>query len=986
MTLEELQNSLNSNRIDLRTLNDAQKMVIDKLQKKGLLETKPLRLLESDQLKAAEELAHQRNLYTDPIQEMTSDTLNRESVAIYTDLGLLFSQLLFDRKRMAKYMLNPSKLAKDIDKISPSFRNKTLNKFTMGLKQLKQIAGRYLGSTAPATAANVASRSAITAAMGYTAGGLAYDMADEITRDLLDLKAKVGDKTYKEMSEKNQLVRSLNDFRVGLTWGAGAELLGPMMSGGAYALRKMFGLETQYSRNLSVIARNKNLPANWIMLADPNHLGGSFIKKLNRVFGQLPFIGGPARRAQEEAIASFNKIAGDAFNVEPGMHLATLATASEETARAVLKNYQNFASMNKINYNRAIDMAKAYGDPMVIELNHVKRMMNALEADALTPPEIKAGFTGPEALKTPFGQFYNAYKMLAQSGRKISMTEYIELRELLNQTTSMLYKNDKAVSVFSKLQKALETDFASMNLDPAAKVFLRHPVLNKTLIDASGGTAQVGMAESTVGKIQLDNAGKIEIKKAIEDAFEYYANNIKTFESITARKLSAFDQNALSLKGLQGFEKAGSIHKDAMLRTLSRNILQMKDGFSFDAIRELQQLVKSDVYHITPRINELGGTSYSVRLAEKGTKEGNAVLEKLWGAHVGDAYQKSFQLVNKHQFDDWLGSWLSKEGRAGQATGMSKQLDEMKLPNGQAADNVGKGNRYFDADTFQRLILPNEAARIQFSAVFGPEKARLLLKQYDDMMRYMRMVKSYAVPDASTFLARRLVLSGPGRALAAGGMYGAGFIPTGMYLFLGNYANKILSNPHALNYINKGFKHFLEDPSRTGLDTFSRLLLSRLANTLMTPDTGKTYTTDDVDMMEIYEFLNDRKVPIDPLTDLYMNPKMEEQLYPKLTREEYLNSLDTLPPPEDLVAQIGGMPANLEEEAMIKRAVNQMPKNQPITPTTLPRQPGLRMPGPGVQKTDYSALFPFDPIGNLISDRKEATSPPGPNRNVQQQV
>ena len=237
------------------------------------------------------------------------------------------------------------------------------------------------------------------------------------------------------------------------------------------------------------------------MLADPNHLGGSFIKKLNRVFGQLPFIGGPARRAQEEAIASFNKIAGDAFNVEPGMHLATMANASEETwPRAVLKNYQNFATMNKINYNRAIDMAKAYGDPMVIELNHVKRMMNALEADALTPPEIKAGFTGPEALKTPFGQFYDAYKMLAQSGRKISMTEYIELRELLNRTTSQLYKNDKAVSVFSKLQKALETDFASMNLDPGAKVFLRHPVLNKTMIDASGGTTQVGMAESTSRK------------------------------------------------------------------------------------------------------------------------------------------------------------------------------------------------------------------------------------------------------------------------------------------------------------------------------------------------------------------------------------------------------------------------------------------------------------------------------------------------------
>ncbi len=92
-----------------------------------------------------------------------------------------------------------------------------------------------------ATAANVASRSAITAAMGYTAGGLAYDMADEITRDLTDLQAKVGEKTYKEMSGKNQLVRSLEDLRIGLMWGAGAELLGPIMSGGAYALRKMGG-------------------------------------------------------------------------------------------------------------------------------------------------------------------------------------------------------------------------------------------------------------------------------------------------------------------------------------------------------------------------------------------------------------------------------------------------------------------------------------------------------------------------------------------------------------------------------------------------------------------------------------------------------------------------------------------------------------------------------------------------------------------------
>ena len=117
-------------------------MLIDKLQRKGILETKPLRQLEGEQLKAAEELAHKKRLYVDPIKEMTSDSLNRENAAIYTDLGLLFGQLIYDRKRMAKYMLNPSMVAKDIDKIAPNFRSKTLNKFTVGLKQLKQVAQR----------------------------------------------------------------------------------------------------------------------------------------------------------------------------------------------------------------------------------------------------------------------------------------------------------------------------------------------------------------------------------------------------------------------------------------------------------------------------------------------------------------------------------------------------------------------------------------------------------------------------------------------------------------------------------------------------------------------------------------------------------------------------------------------------------------------------------------------------------------------------
>ena len=107
MNLEQLTDALNSNRIDFRSLNDAQKMLIDKLQRKGILETKPLRQLEGEQLKAAEELAHKKRLYVDPIKEMTSDTLNRENAAIYTDLGLLFGQLSIRSKTNGEVYAEP---------------------------------------------------------------------------------------------------------------------------------------------------------------------------------------------------------------------------------------------------------------------------------------------------------------------------------------------------------------------------------------------------------------------------------------------------------------------------------------------------------------------------------------------------------------------------------------------------------------------------------------------------------------------------------------------------------------------------------------------------------------------------------------------------------------------------------------------------------------------------------------------------------------
>ena len=967
MNIKELESLLQGNRIDLRNLNAQQKIFIDTLQKNGVIEVPPFEVMLNKQNEAAKEVAKQKELVADPIRSLTSDKVNRDNVQMITDIGFLTAQLFFDRKRLAGAILNPNKYIKDINKISSNFKNPILNRFVSGLKAISGAAKGF-GSVA----AQSAVRSAIAGTLGYTAGGIAYDLADEIARDQLDLKKAVGDKTYKDYLEQNKLLRVVDDFRVGLTFNAGAELLGPMAADAAYGIRKLFGLETPYSRAMAEISKANNFKATYIMLADPNTAGGKILKGINRIFGQLPYIGGPAKEAQLGAIKQFNDMSAKIFELQPGMHLATAAMASEKAASQVLKQYEKFMTINKINFNRFANQARAFGDPRVIDLNHVKQYMDSIRRDALAPPEIKQGFLRNEMFNTPFGRFFSAYQDLVRLNRPISITEYAALRTLLNQTTAQLSKSEPMQTIYTQLQKSLEMDFAKMDLAPTREITLRENVATEDMIKQGGNLVQAEV-KSTVGQTGLTEAKKLELKKNIEEAFGFYANNIKTFESLTARKLAAFDANALSYKQIIGFQKAGSVERDQLLKTISRNIFQTKNNLSFNAITDLQKLMDADVHAIKPIKDAQGNTTFQTKLIRKGSKEGNETLRNLWGSHVGQAYQMSFRPIEKNQMGDWVSSWLSREQDKALKGDPYQSLDEMLMPNGLPAKNLSGGNVYFDPDIFRKIVLPNEAAATQMKVIFGSEKANQLLKSYDDLLSYMDAVKSYTVPEASTFLARRLVLSGPNIAVGAGA-YGMGFFPMALTLFLGNRANRILSDPNAANVINSAFKSFLEQPGKYGgLSTFTRFQLAKVANALLNdyvPDDFK-FDESDASMMEIFKILDATKSPIEPLTDLNMNKEEEENLFPKLTEAETLKAIDDMPDPEFLTEKIGGLPANMEEEAMMARAINTMPENVPITPTTLPRQQGLRIPGPGITPIDYGALFPFDSLGNLIRDRRQ---------------
>ena len=140
MDTQELQDLINSNRIDLRNLNTQQKVFLDTLIGEGVIDSKPLDTMIYEQNEAAKKVAADKNMYQDPIKAMTSDTLNRDKVAMYTDIGMMMAQLLYDRKRLAKVFLNPTKSIGELEKISSNFKNPLLNKAVVGLKQIVAMA------------------------------------------------------------------------------------------------------------------------------------------------------------------------------------------------------------------------------------------------------------------------------------------------------------------------------------------------------------------------------------------------------------------------------------------------------------------------------------------------------------------------------------------------------------------------------------------------------------------------------------------------------------------------------------------------------------------------------------------------------------------------------------------------------------------------------------------------------------------------------
>ena len=87
MTPQEVADLINSNQLDLRALDKDRLQILDGLQKKGVIQTKPIGDILERQTQVADEVAKEKSYQEDHIRAKTGDILNRDTVKTIFDMG-----------------------------------------------------------------------------------------------------------------------------------------------------------------------------------------------------------------------------------------------------------------------------------------------------------------------------------------------------------------------------------------------------------------------------------------------------------------------------------------------------------------------------------------------------------------------------------------------------------------------------------------------------------------------------------------------------------------------------------------------------------------------------------------------------------------------------------------------------------------------------------------------------------------------------------
>ena len=1033
-TLQDIQDQLDNKTLDPFRLSPEQRNAIDSAIDDGLLTGPKTNELIELRSGVAGQIASEKRFEENPIQEALDQDGNflkgRPGAVLAADLTgvavgykMMAGKLFGAAKSGNLWTRGPLSIGKQMDKVG--------NVLAKGPGPLKLFGGalKLIGKAADLPERVVRSPlgqaeivATIGGAVGAGAGSITYDVMNKtagktIAGALVEGLADMSDKEIKT----NMTYNAANEFKDSLIYGGVASAFTPFLTGVLGKVGRKI-LPTKKGPDMDTMlefVRENDLPYQFISALDGNKGAGRLAQNFFKTVGVFPGISGIGEKALSKAeIAGANLYLNKFLNYAP---LLKISAMSSSIYNQVAETYNKRIGLIGSMYAKLDAGVAAAGNPKLISLDRTKKEAKEFIANYKnTFVDLSGDYSVDfkniaKTLQNQGDSMYLYYQYLAGLGNKISPSEYLGARQMLNKAMQQTDFQTAQRGTYS-LINALEDDWMTFG----------SKITKGNLLQDESIAKQFNDIVETQGK----EAGEVYINELIRNGNKINddlldANLVfnKTINRYTnpaiLKQLQKFDKTLFTNKGTFGIVGREAQPRDQLFNTIEKAVFQHG---SEESIQQFKYLLGAG-----PKL--VGDGLKDAKLFENGKAVFAAARTRyIWNNMLdafetksgvpGDIYRKidnSAEVKVGREYTTEFLEQLQKQG--GQALEDARGFRIQDVETGNGIYNLKELK--FDGDQVAQFSIKNFLNNIGYSGSASDATAQKLKAIFDDkkhfdsfmnFTRYMDSVSSVKISDPSTFLMRRFQLGSLG-AVAGGYLIASGneegMLAPLVFLLLGRKFGQILGDPIAARYLNNALgvdeKLKLMKGQKIGAGTPS--VIPGLAEKKFRAGPGqlqKVGVKQRDAFARLFNYMNeqDRDVPrvdandIKPaeITDriLKMSIKIPEPIYddntiPAETTEtmyagELTNSSGDVDTDNDMVSYLDQTIQNVTAEGIDMAARDQEAdqrgeqEGDPITDDLKLQEAGSGAQNitPATGKVDpqkFAAVFPDDNLGQAIANR-----------------
>jgi len=819
-------------------------------------------------------------------------------------------------------------------------------------------------------------------------------MATDFNGAVLQDLSEVSDNDIKKLPYSQQVfVHSAEAMQNALFYNLIGSSIAPILGGVMRGMKGPLGLGSKESKQLAEAAQAKGIDMTIPAVAKAGSIGGRIITAYEKIFGVIPIVNTFAKRQrakfEEQAFRAF---LDEVTNKAPIQHVGIMNLQYLPTMR---DNFNQLFESIRSNYKTVDTLAEKMGNPKFIPTAKMKGIatdiMNKFEASKAEPflgketpdfarvPEYGARFKKGDEFSDPFIDTINKIRGLDDY---ITPTEYQGLMKTMERDFVNSGMEDPTGMFFS-LNSAAKEDFNLIANPDNIQGYLASANFKTQydeILESTGKEAADEFATKTINDMN-------QFGDQLFYANKFFSTVVNAFNSPLAKNIKNSQANVFATKAMAGILNPGRKGEAKMWENVVGNVFKGDDA---NAMKQLK---------------------YILGVNNPQNKVGKELFERSKTIYLWDSILKSFD-KQPRSVGETLGEAIDRAKKTGtidfkglkdlfKAAG-TEDLEAVRRFDPEKAIRYGIGDvntealkatakdagefnivkfrnnlGYFDDASKKASI--DKWTEMYGGGIEGKQAAQNLGKLIDIMEAEYGKV----ISDSNSYLMRRIMLSGPGQSVIAGGLFAGaaasggimGAIPLTFILAAGGY---YLANPKSLKFLLDVYTD-LERMERLGRRATPQNVpksMFKLLNWAKQED--KDFPDVDpkkIDFEEVTDYLlnKDILIPEFGFSMNAINPELKNRFYPELkvidqgTEAEAAGGVNFLEGSDVGTTQANEV-VNFTPPAPNNVAVpTQQPPMQAMQPaykTMVPQQFQ-----PQFTPQAFQNLFPNDPLGAAIANQ-----------------